>query len=33
MAACAQFFEGVALGGTFVKAQYGYVKYLILALW
>ena len=28
-----QFFEGVALGGTFVKAQYGTLKYILLALW
>ena len=27
-----QFFEGLALGSTFVKAQYGTVKYVVLAL-
>jgi zinc transporter 1/2/3 len=27
-----QFFEGVALGGTFVKAQYSILKYVLLAL-
>ena len=32
MAPCMQFFEGLALGGTFVKAQYGTLKYTLLAL-